>query len=629
MTRSRGARALAGALLCLLASACSLLPGREGEVDVEDGSVVSPVAAEAAEAAASAPGTEATYHLAVEAPGDLRTLLLTYLDLARFEGAVQAERVTPLELTRLANAAPAQVRSLLETEGYFSAGVEVLRETADDGLPLIRLRVTPGERVRVTDLDLRPAGELKTLIEAGNEEARALFDRMVSRFALGRGEAFRQAAWNAAKNGAVATLRSDGYPTATWTTTSAHIDARARSVVLSGEIDSGPRFILGDIVIEGLERYDESVIRNVAELPRGQPYSETRVNEFQERLVKLNFFESVVVEVDTDPATAKAAPLYVRVREQSFQQATLGLGFSDQTRFSVTLEHRHRRPFGWNGQVYNKIEYGSKKRSWEGELISNPYPDGYRRLLATSFSWEDAANEISRNYRVRAGRSFDTQHIERQTYGEALMSELTRANGVEETTRALSGNVNWLWRRVDNIVLPTRGLTASFETGTGYAWSNWANSGPFFRLYTREVLYWPLGGSWFTQFRLEGGQVFSASRVGVPDPLLFRAGGDESVRGYAYRTLGPIRDGALASGRVLLTTSAELAHPISQRLDNLWWAVFVDAGNAADDWRSLDPALGYGLGIRYRSPVGPLRVDVAYGEEVKEFRLHLSVGIAF
>lgn len=624
--RSGVTRPLLAASLCLMLGACGLLPTQDDATAPPAAAASAPASADAA---ASAPAAEATYHLVVEAPRELRTLLVTYLDLARFEGAAQAERITPAELTRLSAAAPAQARSLLETEGYFAADVHVSRETADDGLPLIRIAVEPGERVRVAALDLQPGGELKQLMDAGDAEARALYGRLVDRWSLKPGEPFRQSAWNSAKNGAVATMRSDGYPTATWRSTSAHIDAQARTVTLSGELDSGPRFIIGEIVIDGLKRYDESVIRNIAELPRGQPYSEARINEFQERLVKLNFFESVIVEIDPDPAYAKAAKVYVRVREQNFQQATLGVGFSDQTRFSVTLEHRHRRPFGWNGQVYNKLEYGSQKRAWEGELISNPYPDGYRRLLAGSYSWEDAASEISRIFRIRAGRSFDTQHIERQTYGEYLTNELTRANGVEELTRAVSANVNWVWRRLDSVILPTKGITASIETGGGHAWSNWADSGPFLRLYTRDVLYWPLGGSWYSQVRVEAGQVFSRSQVGVPDPLLFRAGGDESVRGYAYRTLGPTRDGALASGRVLLTTSAEIAHPISQNLDNLWWAVFLDAGNAANDWRTYEPVLGYGLGLRYRSPVGPLRVDLAYGEEVKEFRIHLSVGIAF
>jgi len=115
----------------------------------------------------------------------------------------------------------------------------------------------------------------------------------------------------------------------------------------------------------------------------------------------------------------------------------------------------------------------------------------------------------------------------------------------------------------------------------------------------------------------------------VPDPILFRAGGDDSVRGYGYRTLGPTIDGAVASGRMLATGSIEVAHPISPRYPSLWWATFLDAGNAADRWADLHAVLGYGVGMRWRSPVGPLKVDVAYGQAVQQVRLHVGVGIAF
>lgn len=80
---------------------------------------------------------------------------------------------------------------------------------------------------------------------------------------------------------------------------------------------------------------------------------------------------------------------------------------------------------------------------------------------------------------------------------------------------------------------------------------------------------------------------------------------------------------------MLLTGSAEVAHPISDRFPTLWGAAFIDAGNAADHWKNLHPVLGYGLGLRWRSPVGPLRMDLAYGDDVQKVRLHLSVGIAF
>ncbi len=100
------------------------------------------------------------------------------------------------------------------------------------------------------------------------------------------------------------------------------------------------------------------------------------------------------------------------------------------------------------------------------------------------------------------------------------------------------------------------------------------------------------------------------------------------MRGYAYRSLGPQTDGVVASGRTLVTGSADVARPISPRYPAFWWAAFVDAGDAANSWKNLDPAVGYGVGLRWRSPVGPLRVDLAYGQRVQQFRVHFSVGIA-
>ena len=122
-------------------------------------------------------------------------------------------------------------------------------------------------------------------------------------------------------------------------------------------------------------------------------------------------------------------------------------------------------------------------------------------------------------------------------------------------------------------------------------------------------------------------QVIAHDRVGVPEKLLFLAGGDESVRGYAYRSLGPQRNGLTVGGRVMATGSLEVAHPLIASFPSLWGAVFVDAGNAASRWTDYRPVVGYGVGVRWRSPVGPLRVDVARAQETGKFRLHFSVGI--
>ena len=101
------------------------------------------------------------------------------------------------------------------------------------------------------------------------------------------------------------------------------------------------------------------------------------------------------------------------------------------------------------------------------------------------------------------------------------------------------------------------------------------------------------------------------------------------MRGYGYRDLGPKVNGATVGGRVLLTGSIEAEHPIISRLPALLGAVFIDAGNAADRWSEMRPVLGYGVGVHFRSPVGVLRLDLAYGQDVGSFRVHFSVGVVY
>jgi translocation and assembly module TamA len=322
-----------------------------------------------------------------------------------------------------------------------------------------------------------------------------------------------------------------------------------------------------------------------------------------------------------------------RVREAPLQQATVGIGYADQTGERITLEHTHRRVFnrlffGTQWTAKNKIELGRVNQSWQSDLSSHPLPGGWRNLIGAGLSNEETAGTQVQAARLRIGRAVETERIDRQVFAE-VQQATTTTGGFEETSRAVSGNYHWIWRNLDDNLLPTRGWAANVESAVGYAWADPSGNGSFARLRGRVTGFRPLGGGWFSNGRIELGQVFAGDNVGVPDTLLFRAGGDDSVRGYAYRSLGPLRNGAVTSGRVLLTASAEVARPVTSRLPQVWWALFADAGHAANDWGGLRPVFGYGTGVRYRSPIGPLRLDVAWAEELREIRFHLSVGVTF
>ena len=572
------------------------------------------------------------YRLQIEAPTSLSALLSRSLDLARFQVAPELDGVSASELNRLIAAAPAQAKALLETEGYFNAEVKAQRLSEPSALPEVVLTVDPGPRTTIESLALDVQGPLRDSLQKADRAAITTWGALHRDWLLRPGTEFRQPQWNAAKAAMLDRLRTDGYPAASWTSTEARIDAASNTAALDITADSGPLYRLGSLRIEGLARHDESTIRNVANFQPGTPYSERLLIDYTERLRKLNLFESSVVELDTQ-VDAQAAEVIVRVRELPLQQATVGLGYGDSVGPRITLEHTHRRVFGTAWVAKNKLEWGRDRRVLESELLSHPIERGYRNLLAINASREEAEGTLVEASRLRVGRSLDTEKIERLGFLEVLSARTNSAAsaGSPRITRdrALSGNFHWLWRDLDSVLLPTAGTAWNLQSALGQAQSRTASDGPFGRFYARFSGYFPVGKTWYGSARLEGAQLFADPGVGIPDPLLFRAGGDESVRGYAYRSLGPIKDGVVSSGRVLMTGSIELAKPVSPRLPSVWWATFLDAGQAADRWSDLRPVYGWGMGVRWRSPAGPLRLDIAYGDALKKARLHLSVGIAF
>lgn len=579
----------------------------------------------ATEAEPAGPPQADVYTLEVQAPERLRTVLATYLDLARFRDARVAGAVTRLELDRLIAAAPAQARALAETEGYFDAEVTVTRDRAE--VPHVVVAVEPGPRARIAEVGIAVEGPLHDAAQAGDALAADTAAMLLEQWPLPQGEPFTQSGWNAAKNGTLSRLHGAGYPLATWRSTAATVDTTTRQVDLQLVVDSGPLFRLGTLRIEGLSRYSEATVVHLLDFKPGEVYTEALLARWQRHLQRSELFEGAVVELLVDSPDPTAATVVVSVREFPLQQVTTGIGYSSDTGARATLDYMHRHPFGQNVVLTNSFQVGRQKNAWTGQVISHPLPDHYRDLVSAGYERLDQDDELRTSANIRVGRNQDTDDFGRQ-YFIALQSATVTSAAPETSAVALSLNYNWVTRHIDSIALPTNGIVFSAETGAGYSFRATESDGYFARGLGRVTGYRPLGGDWNLQWRLEAGEVFAKSDVTIPDTLLFRAGGQDSVRGYAYRSLGPIVNGVVTSGRMLFTSSVELARPISADIPSLWGAVFVDAGNASNSWRDMRPAVGVGPGIRWRSPVGALRVDVAYGVDDRKWRLEVSLGIA-
>jgi translocation and assembly module TamA len=179
------------------------------------------------------------------------------------------------------------------------------------------------------------------------------------------------------------------------------------------------------------------------------------------------------------------------------------------------------------------------------------------------------------------------------------------------------------WRRVDDLLSPSSGYVLNAQVGGAPPGVSTAGFGRGLA----QVAGWiPIDPKTQLLLKAEAGAVIASSSRDVPGPLLFRTGGDTTVRGYAYLSLGPREGDATVPGRYYAIGTAEIVHWFAPT----WGlATFIDAGNAADSVRDLKPVYGYGVGARLRTPIGPFRFDVAYGEATKTVRMHLSVGLSF
>ena len=553
----------------------------------------------------------------IDAPEAMRPLLQQHLEAAR--AARSGESSSDEELTRLRNQSLVTARELLATEGYFSAQIDST-QTRSEGDWLLRFVVTPGPQTRVRKVRIDIVG---ALAEAGEEGAR-LRARIERQFAVQPKMPFRQADWDAAKLAVLRPLLAGSYSAARLVASEARIDPETRSADLSLTLDSGPVFFYGEPAISGNQRYPLSIIRNLNPTKPGQRYRQQDLLDYQVALEESGYFAQAVVRIEPDPAQAAAAPILVEVVERPLQLFSFGVGVSTDTgaRVQASWLHRNIRDRGLRLKLDARLE--ETQQSGAVELAWPRNRSGYEHSIGLQHKQEDIEGQetlatVASIKRSRKRGLFEvTQSLQYQTEQQSV------GNVPELENRALTASFAWTQRRLGRDFYPRRGDVLSLQAGG--ASEVLLSDTSFLRLHGRYTRYFSAGDKGRIVLRGELGSVLADSRDGIPTDFLFRAGGDNSIRGYAYQSLGRAIGGGVASVRHLATASAEYNYFFDR---NWGMALFVDAGDAADTPASLSPVFGYGLGARYRSPVGPINLDLAYGEATEAWRLHFALGVSF
>lgn len=565
----------------------------------------------------------AAYRVTVDAPAPLKNLLTEFLDLTRYQ---DRDDLNTDQLNYMLATVDDQVKKLTATEGYFSPKTTVKVDRAE-GATQVYLTVEPGPRTVVTKAEVEVAGEAVT---ATPSQAA----RVKRSWRLTEGEPFRQEDWSEAKQNGLQILQQRRYPAARIDNSEALVLADRQQAELNVRYDSGPLFTLGAPEVTGAQRYPSTIIDNVNPLQPGEEYNVERLLEFQRQILKTPYYSNVVVDIDKDPANAKQTPVKVQVTEFPTQRVRGAAGYATDTGARLEGLYTHNNMFGRAWVLDAQARMEQRRQLGSLDLAMPPGDRAYVNSVHTSIERTtlEGIDLRTRRLGVRRARSTDTMDVSysleyysdrlQQLDGTTLPSDVFVQPG---THQALVAGIERTWRRVDNPAFPRKGNIINAQAGV--ALEHLLSDDSFFRFYGRIRQYYPVGRRDLVLLRGELGAVINrGGNAGVPASLLFRAGGTESVRGYGYQSIGSVRNGTVYPTRYLATGSVEYQHWLTRE----WGAaVFYDVGTAIDNWSGKQFFHGVGIGARWRSPVGRVNADLAYGIQDRKIRPHLSLGVAF
>jgi translocation and assembly module TamA len=603
-----------------------------------------PDAKPATGAAPTLPANNA-FEVGIEAPDEIRAVLERHLPLQRYRAVNDLD---DNEMARLIVLAESDVRKLLGALGYFSPVIRISRSTAANAAvntaagastrlpesPRIAVVVMPGPFTRAAGVQLSFTGDIAASADADAATQRQAIEQA---WRLPAGQRFTQAGWDDAKTQALRQLTARRYPAGQITDSLADIDAPAGAAHLSLRLDSGPLYRLGELQVSGLQRYDPVLVPRLARLRPGDVYDQRQLVEAQQRLASSGYFDSAYVLVSPD-SNPQAAPVTVQLREAPLQKIVLGVGLTTDSGPRASLEHTHNRVPGTNWRAVTKLQLERKSPFAQTQWTSLPDERNWRWMTTARAEQLDDNELVTRAQSLRFGRVQSGDRIDRNVYVQYERANVGRSGNAAllDDARigdgsALSLNYGWTGRYFDNLPFPSRGYGLGFDAGAGSTLGT--DRKPYVRAIGRWLGITPLGRG-RVALRAEGGAVLASDSATLPATQLFRTGGDASVRGYGLREIGvALANGSVGPGRYLAVASAEWQRPILVGgLSSDWEStVFVDAGNVADRAGTLgrDMAVGVGAGARWKSPVGPLQIDLAYGVKVQQLRLHLSVGFVF
>jgi translocation and assembly module TamA len=537
--------------------------------------------------------------------GDQKKNVEAFLSIYRER---DTENLTEGRVKRLHERAPAQIKEALAPFGLYRVDVQDTLAPTPDGNWVATYRIAPGAQIPLGRVDVRVTGE-------GASEP----DR--PDLGLAPGAPFTHGTYEGAKSKLKGFARERGYLDARFVQSRVEVDLDAYRADVTIELETGPRFYFGEISFEQ-EGFDPAFLQKFVDVSPGEPFSDKALLGLQGALINTDYFSNVEVHPRLADTADQRVPIDVDLTRNKPNRYRLGLGYGTDTGV--------RAIFDWTRRYIGEQGHSAGVEALLSPAIQRL--DAYYRIPLENPRKEFAQFRAS-------GERYDTDsrkgtlaslRAEHNTFFDQWQQILAvdydyevPEDDLESEYYNLIPNAAWTWKVLDDPIFTRSGVRVDFKLQGSY--EGLLSSSSFLQGYTRvKAIYPPLEDTRLIA-RAELGASLADTVGDIPTSRRFYAGGDNSVRGYAFEELSPEdANGKKTGGKHLMFGSLEVDH----RVTGDWFgAVFVDAGNAFNDFGDMDLKPSAGVGVRWLSPVGLIRFDVAKPlQDDGDIRIHLVIG---
>jgi translocation and assembly module TamA len=542
--------------------------------------------------------------------GELETAVRNSLELQHYVD----RDASPQQIERLLLNVDQEATLALQPYGYYAPGVESHLERKENAYEVV-VKVTPGQPVTVAELQLDVQGSAKDLKPV--KEALQAFRPKV-------GERLEHGLYEGSKSNIGTTLQANGYLDSRLERKRVEVMSSANTATIDLAWDGGERYRYGELRFPDTQFSPDFLSRYVPWKP-GDFYTSEDLLKLQQRLVDADYFSSVSVQPDLERKGNGAVPIEALLipAKRTVYKAGAYVSTDSGPGVRVGMERRWLNQRGHKAGA--ELEYAQRLESYSTYYrIPKPGERNRNFNFAAGYRDEETDSSQQRTARISASEMLEMWHGYTRTLGlQFLKGDFTIADEQHDSSM-LFADAMLTRKRADRLIFPRRGSSVTY--GLRLAADGALSDTSLAQIRADGKWIRPAGKNSRLIVRGAVGAMTTGDFDALPPELRFFAGGDRSIRGFDYQQIGETNAaGGVIGGKYLTIASTEYEHYF---LPNWGVAAFVDAGDAYSD--SFDMNVGAGIGIRWRSPVGIVRLDVAVpvktALEDDGLRVHIVIG---